>query len=75
MSDIDRDIVADEQAEAMSFFFIGFGTGCLLAVIILVLSGVGGFWIAGGVVTALVALVAGGWCSTSAPEWGGHDDE
>lgn len=74
-NDMDRDIFAEEQCEAMSFFFIGFGTGCLLAVIVLALSGVGGLWIAGGEVTALVALVAGGWCSTIAPGQGGHDNE
>lgn len=76
MSDeMDRDIIAEEQCEAMSFFFIGFGMGCLLAVIILALAGVGGFWIAGGVATSLVSMIAGGWCSAVAPGKGGHSHE
>lgn len=72
---MDRDIIEDEQCEAMSFFFIGFGVGCLLAVIILALAGVGGFWIAGGIVAPLVSMIAGGWCSTVATRQGGDSHE
>lgn len=67
-SQLDRDICEEERHEAVSFFFIGFGAGCILATIILAIAGVSGWWVAGGVITGFLAMLAGGWASACVSE-------